>query len=164
MFDSEFLVATQMTVMAAFYTFLRGIMLPVSYSSLAKGDSVVFLLMEVVSNLVAGLLFWWLYGQWGLTGAGVALSLSALFDVLCVLLVYGHRYGCRVHASTWRLCAVQAVCLSVAVSCCMQPHAWLRYGMGACLFVLSLAYSIRLLSRRSAFFQRIAARLYRDSR
>lgn len=164
LFDSEFLVATQMTVMAAFYTFLRGIMLPVSYSSLAKGDSVVFLLMEVVSNLVAGLLFWWLYGQWGLTGAGVALSLSALFDVLCVLLVYGHRYGCRVHASTWRLCAVQAVCLSVAVSCCMQPHAWLRYGMGACLFVLSLAYSIRLLSRRSAFFLRIAARLYRDSR
>lgn len=159
LFTAEFLVATQMTVMSAFYTFLRGIMLPVSYSSLAKGDSVLFLVMEVVSNLVAGLLFWWLYGHWGLTGAGVALSLSALFDVVCVLLVYGHCYGCRVAASTWRLCAVQGLCLSVAVASCLQSDAWLRYGVGACLFAFSLTYSVRLMSRRSAFFQRMASRL-----
>ncbi len=155
LFTGEFLVAEGMTVCAAFYTFLRGIMLPVSYSSLAKGDSMTFLGMEVVSNLVMGLLFWWLYGLWGLTGAGVALSLGALFDVVCTLLVYGHLYGCRVSPATWRLSIVQAICLFAAVLCCMQGAAWLRYGGGACLFVFSMAYSLRLLSRRSGFFQRL---------
>ena len=155
LFTEEFLVAESMTVCAAFYTFLRGIMLPVSYSSLAKGDSLVFLAIEVVSDLVMGLLFWWLYGRYGLTGAGVALSLGALFDVACVLLVYGRIYGCRVTGATWRLCLVQAMSLGLAVLCCLQGSAWVRYGVGACLFVFSLAYSLRLLSHRSGFFKRL---------
>lgn len=158
LFTNEFLVAEEMTVCATFYTFLRAIMLPVSYSSLAKGDSLVFLLMEIASNLVMGFLFWWLYGHWGLTGAGVALSLWALYDLVCVLLVYGKLYGCRVTGPTWRLCAVQTVCLSAAVLCCLQGNLWVRYGVGACLFVVSLVYSVRLLSRRSEFFRRFISR------
>ena len=154
LFTEEFLVAEGMTVCAAFYVFLRGIMLPVSYSSLAKGDSVVYLLMEVASNLVTALLFWWLFGQWGILGTGAALSLSALFDVVCVLLVYGRIYGCRVGAATWRLCIVQGIILGVAVLCCLQANLWVRYVAGACLFGGSLAYSLRLLSRRSGFFRR----------
>lgn len=43
LFDSEFLVATQMTVMAAFYTFLRGIMLPVFLFFIGQGRLCGFL-------------------------------------------------------------------------------------------------------------------------
>ncbi|MGN1255533.1 MAG: oligosaccharide flippase family protein [Bacteroidaceae bacterium] len=162
LFNGEFLVAENMAVCAAFYTFLRAIMLPVSYSSLAKGDSMVFLIMEVASNIVMGLLFWWLYSSWGLIGAGIALSLNALYDVVCVLLVYGKLYGCRVERATWRLCIVQALSLSVAVACCLQDNIWIRYGIGLVLFIFSLRYSLRLLSRRSGFFQRVASRFRHD--
>ena len=160
LFNEEFLVAETMAVCAAFYTFLRAIMLPVSYSSLAKGDSMVFLIMEIASNLVMGLLFWWLYGKWGLAGAGVALSLNALYDVVCVLLVYGKLYGCRVERATWRLCMAQAMSLSVAVACCLQENGWIRYGMGSLLFAFSLFYSLQLLSRKSDFFRRLSSRLH----
>ena len=155
LFTEEFLVAQGMTVCAAFYVFLRGIMLPVSYSSLAKGDSLVFLAVEVVSNLATALLFWWLYGLWCITGTGVALSLGALLDVACVLLVYGRLYGCRVTAATWRVCIVQGITLGAAVLCCAQDNLWVRYVAGACLFAFSAAYSLRLLSHRSNFFRRL---------
>lgn len=161
LFTQEFLVASDMMVCAAFYTFLRGIMLPISYSSLAKGDSMLFLVMEVLSNVLMGLLFWWLYSAWGLLGAGISLSLGALYDLAASLLVYGKRYGCRVRRSTWRLCLVQALCLTGAVYACLQTDIVLRYLICSILFVCSFAHSLRLLSRRSDFFHRLANRFCR---
>ncbi len=148
LYEAEFLVALDMTVCACFYTFLRAIMLPVSYTSLAKGDSVFFLVMEVLSDVVFAFLIWVLYMRLGLMGAGIALSLWAVYDLVSVLVVYGWRYGCRVYARTYAGCVFQFIWLFCAMLACMQDNLLLKFAVAGTMFFCSLVYSGRLLKKK----------------
>ncbi|MBO4642016.1 MAG: oligosaccharide flippase family protein [Bacteroidaceae bacterium] len=149
LFKPDFLVILDMTVCSAFYMFFRAIMLPVSYTSLAKGDSVMFLIMEVLYDIVFGALMWWLYSNFGLVGAGIALSVAALYDMLSIVFVYGWRYGCRINGHTMRLISFQFVCLVVAVVVCLQSNLYVKYIVGSIVMLVSAWRSWKLLDRRS---------------
>ena len=149
LFKPEFLIILDMTVCSAFYMFFRAIMLPVAYTSLAKGDSIMFLIMEVFYDIVFGVLMWWLYSQFGLVGAGVALSVAALYDMLSIVLVYGWRYGCRISGHTLRLIIFQFLCLAIAVAACLQGNLYVKYIVGSLAILVSAWRSWKLLARRS---------------
>ena len=149
LYKPEFLVILDMTVCSVFYMFFRAIMLPVAYTSLAKGDSMMFLIMEVLYDIVFGALMWWLYFQFGLIGAGIALSVAALYDLLSIVFVYGWKYGCRISGHTLRLISFQFVCLVVAVAVCLQNNLYVKYIVGSVVMLVSAWRSWKLLDRRS---------------
>lgn len=154
LFDPEFHVIQNMALCASFYTFLRAISLPFGYTVLAKGDSLLYLLLEVVYDVIFGALIFILYQNIGLMGAGIALSVGAAYDVVVLLLVLGWKYGCRLRRSTFYIALVQFVLLAVTVACCLQHQMEVRYFVGGVAFILSLMYSIRKLSNRSDFLHR----------
>ena len=153
LFDESFLIIHDMALCACFYTFFRALSLPLGYSTLAKGDSMMYLAMEVAYNIFFGFLIWWLYNAYGLTGAGIALSVGAVYDIVVALLVCGYRYKLSIQRNTWLIFLFQLISLSVTFLFCFTSNVELKYFVGGIAFVVSLAFSIFRLSKRSDFLR-----------
>lgn len=152
---TEFLKATDMAVCAAFYMFLRSITVPLGYTALACGDSILFLLMEVIYDVVSLATIFLGYYLFGLMGAGAGLSLSALFDLLLLGLVYGSHYHVRLDTGTLKLAAWQALLLGgTVVGCMLLPNLW-RFAIGLPLLVCSAAFSYRILAAETTIIEKI---------
>ena len=158
---SAFLPATNMAVCAAFYMFLRSITVPMGYTALACGDSALFLLMEVIYDVVSlGIIFGGYY-VFGLTGAGIGLSLSALFDLVLIGLTYGTHYHVRLAGSTIRQAVLQALLLGGTVVGCMTlPGLW-RFVIGLPLLACSTWQSYRILAAETTIIDKLRRRLTR---
>lgn len=154
-FGESFMVILDMSLCACFYTFFRALSLPLGYSTLAKGDSLVFLAMEVAYNIFFGVLIWLLYNAYGLVGAGIALSVGALYDIVMALLVCRYRYKVKVKRNTWLIFFFQFICLFVTFLLCISSNIELKYFFGGVAFVVSFLYSIFHLSKRSDFLRQI---------
>ncbi|MCM1109448.1 MAG: oligosaccharide flippase family protein [Clostridium sp.] len=157
--NAQFLPARGMAVCAAFYTFFKALSLPVAYIPLAKGDSVLFMCMEVVFALIVLPLVVVCYLAWGLTGTGVALSLANLLEWLILSSVYARRYGLRFSPRPLRHAAVQAVCLLTVVAAALGIEGWMRFAVGIPMVTLSAAFSLRMLLRESDFVDRMVCRM-----
>ena len=151
LYTPKFLPAVAMAICASFYMFLRAITTPISYTALACGDSMIYLLMEVIYDVVSLAIIFGCYMIWGLTGAGLGLSLSALFD----------HYGFRLNASTARLAVEQALLLGSALACCRLLSAPWRWLAGGLLFALSAYRSYGILAAETTIIQKIQKRLCR---
>ena len=149
--EKEFVVVEGMATLAVFYPFLRCLVLPMGYSVLAKGHSILYLVLEVCYDVFFGLLIWWCYNSWGLVGAGIAMSVGALYDVVIYFLFCHFRYGFDFRRSTLLFCIGQLVCLLACVEYCflVSPSPEQKYTVGAIAFILSSGLSIYRLIRRS---------------
>ena len=163
LYKKEFLVVTGMATLSVFYPFLRCLALPMGYSILAKGHSIAYLVLEVCYDVFFGLLIWWCYNSWGLVGAGIAMSVGALYDVVMYFLYCNFRYGFMFRRSTLLFCVGQFICLLVAVEYCylVSPSTQEKYIAGAIAFVVASAMSIYQLLHRSDCAKCILRRLKR---
>ena len=151
LYEEEFLVVTGMATLSVFYPFLRCLALPMGYSILAKGHSIAYLVLEVCYDVFFGLLIWWCYNSFGLVGAGIAMSVGALYDVVIYFLYCHFRYGFVFRRSTLLFCLGQLACLLVAVEYCflVSPSIEEKYTAGGIAFVVASALSIYQLLHRS---------------
>lgn len=152
-FNESFMAILDMSVCACFYTFFRALSLPMGYSTLAKGDSMVFLTLELSYNILFGVLIWWLYNAYGLTGVGIALSLGALYDIVIALLVCGYRYKIKVFRRTWGIFVFQLICLTASFMLCLMSDSGYKYIFGGLAFIASTSFSISHLAKRSDFLK-----------
>jgi len=159
LYTDAFLPAVPMAVCAAFYMFLRAITIPIGYTALACGDSLVYLLMEVIYDVVSLSIIFGSYSLYGLMGAGIGLSLSALFDLLLIGLGYGWHYGFRLKPSTAWLAVQQGALLALTLVVCLWMSSYWRWLAGGALLLLSAARSYRILATESTFFEKIRNRL-----
>ncbi|MEE1222046.1 MAG: oligosaccharide flippase family protein [Bacteroidaceae bacterium] len=146
LYSSEFLPGVAMGQCAALYMFFQAVTKPVAYTSLARGDSGVFLAMEAVYNAVFLGLMYYAYHHYSLVGAGVALSLAALFDMLMICITYSRLYRLSIRRSTLRVIAVQATLLFAVIVACMPLITWVKYVVALPAFALSTAFSWRTLA------------------
>lgn len=155
LYTEEFLPAVEMTVCAVFYMFFRCISVPVAYTALARGDSKVYMIMEIIYDAFSLTAIILCYLQWQLAGIGIGLSLSALFDTLLVGICYNRRYGLHIEMHTLRLTLQQMVLLALTVTACLGlPPLW-KYIAGFMLLIVSAACSYVVLRRESDIVQRI---------
>lgn len=159
LYTGKFMPAVPMVVTASFYLFFKAISLPVSYMPLAKGDSKVYLAMEACYDVAFVLLMTFGYALWNLLGAGIALSAAYLFDLLLVVTFYHHHYGFRFTAPALRIILVQAIFAVAGLVLAFQPIAWIKYGLGAFIFLFSAFYSYRILKRETNFVERLCNKL-----
>lgn len=155
----EFLAVVPMCTCASFFMFLRSIAVPLEYTALAKGDSKMYLLMEIVYDVLCVVLMRYMFDMYGLIGAGCALSLTVVLNILIVYSVYSWKYACRLSLRTLRLTLFQLCCLAAVVALCFIDNLWLRYGLGALIFLISFARSFRLLSKESNIVSRLLSKI-----
>lgn len=159
LYSGEFLSVVPMCTFASFYMFLRSIAVPLEYTALAKGDSKMYLLMEIVYDVLCVLMMRFMFDSYGLTGAGVALSLSVTVNILIVYTLYHWKYGCTFSMRTISLTCFQAMCLGGVVAVCFIDNAWIRYGAGIFLFFLSGWRSFKILRTESDVISRLMRKL-----
>ena len=155
LYTEGFLPAVPMSVCAVFYMFFKAVTTPIAYTSLAKADSWLYLLMECIYDVVFVLMLRYGYSQMGLTGAGIALSAAALFDLLMIGGVYGLYYQYRMRMRTFVLIIPQGILLLVTVLACMMATPVVKYAVGVCCLILSVLLSLRLLSPDNAVIQKV---------
>ena len=155
LYTESFLPAVPMSVCAVFYMFFKAVTTPIAYTSLAKADSWLYLLMECIYDVVFVLMLRYGYSQMGLTGAGIALSAAALFDLLMIGGVYGLYYQYRMRMRTFVLIIPQGILLLVTVLACMMAAPMVKYATGVCCFILSVLLSLRLLSSDNTVIQKV---------
>lgn len=160
LYTADFLVVVDMAVCSTFYMFFRALSVPVAYTALAKGDSLTYLLMEVIYDVVVVLLIAGGYRQWGLMGTGVALSLAGLFDMVLITVTYYYKYGFRLSAPAVRLALVQFVCVAVALGICLWCPFAVKYVAGGLVLLLSLGQSFSVLRRETALLSALKSKLF----
>ena len=160
LWTDEFMPVSGMVVCGAFYIFLRSITTPIAYTALAKADSWLYFIMELLYDIVLVLLLRWGYSHMGLLGAGWALSAISLFDLLLIGTVYGLYYRVRLRISTIRLILPQTLMLAivVAVSLSGMPPLY-RYPVGICVWFFSSWFSLRKMSVGMPILQRLRDKL-----
>ncbi len=148
LFASEFSVIRPMAIAAVFYTFFRGITTPISYCALAHGDSLFYLVMEVIYDLASLGLIATGFSLWGLLGAGIGLSASALFDMVLITVCYSHIYGFRFEAHTLRIIATQTCFVTATVAVCFMLTSTWQYVTGFTILAVSALAALHSLSKR----------------
>ncbi len=160
LYTAEFLVVANMAIYSAFYMFFRAVMLPIAYTALAKGDTLIYLVMEIAYDTFSFLLvaagFYW----GGITGTGIALSVASFLDVIMISVCYGRKYGFRYFPSTVRLILYQAVQLAAGVVVCIYGTLLLKCTLGVILLFASAFYSFRVLQKRTAMLSNIKKKFF----
>lgn len=163
LYTNEFLPVVEMAVYSAFYMFFRAVMLPIAYTSLAKGDTLIYLAMEIIYDAFSFALIAAGYYWAGITGTGIALSVAGLLDVLMIAICYSWRYGFRFFPSTVRLVAVQGVLLFVALLFCVHGGEWAKYAGCVIVMLLSAAYSMKLLQKKTAIMDWLKKKFFKNA-
>jgi hypothetical protein len=140
--------------------FFSAVMLPVAYTSLAKGDTVTFLTMEVIYDIFCFTLIAAGYYYWGITGTGVALSVASLLDVVMISVCYSRKYGFKFFSSTIRLILFQTIMLISGVVLCLQGSLLLRILLGGCVLCVSAFYSFMLLQKKTAVIKSLKEKFF----
>lgn len=157
LYSDSFLPVVSMVQYAVFLLYFRAMALPLSYMLLAKGRSSVFLSAELLYNIVAVAFVIIGFSQYGLRGAGIALTLASVFDLFLVIVTCCHFCDYKVSKRAVTLLLVQlpiGVLTYVVTSVFEGLNYWL-FG-SICLFC-SLSVSVYILRRETTLLQKISA-------
>lgn len=159
LYSSEFLPITGMAVFASLHMFFKSMTLPVAYTALAKADSLIYLIMEIVYDVVMVGLVVAGYMFWGITGTGIALALAGIFDFFLIYVVYGRRYDFRPDMTALPFAVSQMFCVLSALYLALQADWLIKICVGLPLLCVSLCLSIRTISKEISILDGISKRL-----
>jgi O-antigen/teichoic acid export membrane protein len=158
LFSSQFLPVVAMAQVAVFAMYIKSVSLPISYMTLARGDSVAYMVLEAVYDVILVLFIVYGYRHWGLFGTGVALSASYLADVLLVGGYAYLRYGYRMSAQVVQYVAIQ-LSLGVAVYIVtLIDNPLIYWTLGALLCLVSLLISVYILHQKTSLWSSLTGK------
>ena len=152
LYSNKFLPVIAMAQVAVFSMYIKSASLPVSYITLAKGDSVAYMVLEACYDILFVLLVIAGYQLWGLYGTGVALSLSYLLDFLIVGGYAYFHYHYRVSGQVMYYAAIQlALGISVYLVSLLE-NPLLYWTLGSLLCLVSLLISVYILHQKTSLW------------
>jgi O-antigen/teichoic acid export membrane protein len=144
LYTQEFLCVVPMVLAALCYMLFKAVYTPIAYLPLAKGDSRVYLFMELLYNsvFVTTVLLGYYFG--GLLGAGLGLTVANLFDFLAINFYYTRRYQFRMKRLTLLRTLAQLFILLLTLTICFLCDGVVKYTVGTFLLLTSLMCSFRV--------------------
>ncbi len=160
LYSDAFLPMVGMAICASMHLFFKSMTLPVAYISLARGDALMFLCMEVAYDVFMAACVMVGYVYYGVLGTGIALALAGVFDWCMIFLVYGRRYGFRLQRGFKPFIICQFFCVALALALGLQPVWWLKVVAGGLVLVCSAGLSIWVLRREMTIFSEFKQRFW----
>ena len=155
--SNQFLPVVDMVRILLLAIYLRAIKLPVAYLPLAKGDSLSYLLLEAIYDIVVVLLVIWGYMQWELVGTGIAIALSAIFDYLMILGYTYYKYHYRLTFAVVGYSALHITLGGIAFLLAMFVDGWLWWTGGLLVFAVSLTATLYTLYHKVALWNKLVS-------
>ncbi|MBQ0103857.1 MAG: oligosaccharide flippase family protein [Prevotellaceae bacterium] len=147
LYSQKFVAAVPMAVCASFYIFFKALFTPVEYLPLAKGDSVMYMTSELIYDIFVAIAVPWAYCTHGLWGAGFALSVGGLIELIFVNIVYRYKYHYAFCFKWLPVYLVQFSLLCAAVAVSFFGHGWMYWVLGIAMLMVSAAISFLLLKK-----------------
>ena len=152
LYSNMFLPVIAMAQVAVFSMYVKSLSLPISYITLAKGDSVAYMVLEACYDIAFVLLVMVGYQLWGLFGTGVALSLSYVLDFLIVGGYAYFHYHYRLSGPVVYYAVIQlALGISVYLVSLLE-NPLLYWTLGSLLCLVSLLISVYILHQKTSLW------------
>ncbi len=148
LFSGKFLPVIGMTQVAILAMYFRSMNLPISYITLAKGDSRSYLFIELLYDVVMVVAIIVGYYNWGLEGTGVALVVACMIECVCLVTYCRWQYDFELSGSLLLFMASQ---IGVAVACLVvvRTTSGVAYWVvGSVMVALSVYLSWRKFKHR----------------
>lgn len=161
LFSAKFLPMVPMAQVAVFSMYLKAASLPISYTNLARGNSLGYLLMEALCDVLLVLLIVVGYHYWGLFGTGVALSASYVAELAIVLVYMRWKYDYCISRQVLTYLFVQlalGLCIYATV---LIPDVLLSWTLGLIGVAASLSFSLYILHRKTSLWNALVKKLWR---
>ena len=162
LYSSKFLPVIGMAECATLGMFFRAITLPVAYITLAKGDSFVYFILELLYDICFVVLVVFGFQKYGLSGAGVAVTLAGVFDLFIVYLCARFKYRFRFSKGVFQMVIVQIPLGIAAFSLTFMDRGVCYWLAGSCCLLVSLLISLYLLNKKTTLLQVLKNRLKRS--
>ena len=157
--DAKFMPLVMMTQLGVVGLFFKTMMHPPACLSLSKGESLTFLLQEVLSYIFMPVAMIGGFKYYGLIGLGVGMLLNNLFDWLTVWVIAKQRYQFAYSHRVWHLLMAQCPILVVMLLVCLYAQGWSYVCGGVVVIAWSVMYSFRFLQRNTTFISQLQAKL-----
>jgi O-antigen/teichoic acid export membrane protein len=158
-YNEEFMPVIGMAQCAIFGLYMRSVALPISYLSLAKGRSRVYLFTEAVYDVAAVSLIVCGYSMDGLRGAGAALSLAAAFDLLLVWITAHKLYGFSLHGKALKILSLQLLFGFLTYGVTVYTEGVTYWLLGCLCFLASGMVSVRILLKETTLLQSLVQKV-----
>ncbi len=159
LYSTKFVEAVPMAICATGYMFFKALTLPVAYLPLAKGDSRMYMMTELIYDVFIAIVIPQAFRLWGLEGAGWALTCAGFFDLLVIHGVYHYAYSFRLNFRKVKFYLAQAALFAVAVYSCMSENVILHWGMGALMLAISAFLTLRVLRKETSILHSVYVKL-----
>lgn len=155
LFSSEFTNTVPIATCASFFMFFKALTLPAAYLSLAHGDSKMYMITELIYDVLIAVIIPLAYIEWGLTGAGFALSFAGLFNSVMIHVLYHRCYKYTFSTRLLPFYIIQFCMLSIVVWASFQDNTIMRYTIDAVAFIISAGLSIRILCKETNIMKKL---------
>lgn len=159
LYSGRFVAVVPMAQVAVLSMYARAAMLPVAYITLAKGHSRAYMVIEGASAVVFVVLMIVCFNAWGLVGAGVAVLLSNVADLVVIVIYAAMRYGYRLSRQVVACAAVHVPLGLVAYFATFAGEAWMRVAVGVAATAVSTAVSAYVIYRKTTLWNKIKEKI-----
>ena len=162
LYDSDFMPAVAIAQVAMLGMFMRTMTYPISFLPLASSDSLLFLGLESVYNIMLVLFVLAGYSSYGMLGFGMGVALTHIVDFVIVYTVARFKYGFSLSRRVVVYFIMQLPLMLVALSLSFVQPDGLFYWIGnsACVLLSSLV-SLYFLHKYSGLLGKIVNRFRR---
>ena len=159
--SDQFLPVVDMVRILLLAIYLRAIKLPMAYLPLAKGDSLSYLILEAIYDIIVVLLVIWGYMNWELVGTGVAITLSAVFDYLLIFGYTYYKYHYRPTLAVMGYSALHITLGGIAFLIATYTDRWQWWTGGLLVFAVSLTATLYTLYHKVALWNKLVSNFKR---
>ena len=161
LFTTKFMPVVDMVRILLLAIYLRAIKLPISYLPLAKGDSLSYLFLEAVYDILVVLLVIWGYSEWQLLGTGVAITISAVFDYFMIMGYSYLKFHYRPTASVLGYSLLHLSLGVVAFLLATFTDGWQWWIGGLLVFIMTTVATLYTFYHKVALWNKLMSNLKR---
>lgn len=161
LFTTKFMPVVDMVRILLLAIYLRAIKLPISYLPLAKGDSLSYLFLEAVYDILVVLLVIWGYSHWQLLGTGVAITISAVFDYFMIMGYSYLKFHYRPTASVLGYTLLHLSLGVVAFLLATFTDGWQWWIGGLLVFIMTTVATLYTFYHKVALWNKLMSNLKR---
>lgn len=162
-YSSRYSEAIPMAVCAALYMYFKAFSGPVEYLALAKGDSKMYMFVELAYDILIACLIPFAYSNFGLVGCGLALSATGLINFIFIFSIYTRKYHFKFSTRLIGFYTIQLVLIVCTIIGVMHnietTSRMLKWTIGPVALLVSLAISGRILYKETTVIQSIKAKI-----
>lgn len=160
LYSHEFMSLQLMVQTMVLAMYIRAIKLPIAYVPLAKGNPILYTLMEGIYYIVFVLAIIESFSFYQLLGIGFAITLVALFDFIMLSICMYKVYQYSISSSVWKYAGIQlSIGLGTYIMVQMLHGVWYCIA-GAILTLMSAYISLYILKKKTNIWNKLKAKLW----